>query len=288
MSRSASGDGSIALSTSSTATRSSPSPRTGSRRSIVHVATAIPDDIDPRRAVEQFEPTNRLRTEGTANLRRRRRGGGRRPPDLRERRLHGPPRRRARVRGGPAARRARRRHGAHRRCTRGARADDAGGRRRRAQVRALLRPRDRLRRRRGDRVDDRETADADPDADRREPGPRSLSSTSRTQPGRQSSAIESRADGRLPRRRRRPRPGLGVDSGPRRRDRREAAPMRLPAWLARPMVGAYGVEFMCGLRGASNARAKAELGWTPSPSRACAPDLRLPCASRYHHSIPGD
>ena len=44
------------------------------------------------------------------------------------------------------------------------------------------------------------------------------------------------------------------------------APMRLPAWLARPMIGAYGVEFMCGLRGASNTRAKAELGWSPSPA----------------------
>ncbi|WP_052665062.1 NAD-dependent epimerase/dehydratase family protein [Nitriliruptor alkaliphilus] len=35
---------------------------------IVHVATAIPDPIDPRRIGEQFGPTNRLRTEGTANL----------------------------------------------------------------------------------------------------------------------------------------------------------------------------------------------------------------------------
>jgi len=41
-------------------------------------------------------------------------------------------------------------------------------------------------------------------------------------------------------------------------------PRRLPAWLARPMVGAYGVAFMCDLRGATNAKAKAELGWTPS------------------------
>ena len=39
---------------------------------------------------------------------------------------------------------------------------------------------------------------------------------------------------------------------------------RLPAWLARPMVGAYGVAFMCELRGATNAKAKAELGWRPS------------------------
>jgi nucleoside-diphosphate-sugar epimerase len=40
-------------------------------------------------------------------------------------------------------------------------------------------------------------------------------------------------------------------------------PRRIPAWVARPMAGAYGVAFMTDLRGASNARAKAELGWTP-------------------------
>lgn len=35
---------------------------------ILHIATAIPPDLRPRRAVEQFEATNRLRTEGTGNL----------------------------------------------------------------------------------------------------------------------------------------------------------------------------------------------------------------------------
>jgi nucleoside-diphosphate-sugar epimerase len=35
---------------------------------IVHIATAIPDPIDPRRIGTQFEQTNRLRTIGTANL----------------------------------------------------------------------------------------------------------------------------------------------------------------------------------------------------------------------------
>lgn len=35
---------------------------------IVHVATAIPDPVDPKRIGEQFTVTNRLRTEGTANL----------------------------------------------------------------------------------------------------------------------------------------------------------------------------------------------------------------------------
>jgi len=41
-------------------------------------------------------------------------------------------------------------------------------------------------------------------------------------------------------------------------------PRRLPAALARPFAGAYGVAFMTELRGASNAKAKAELGWSPS------------------------
>lgn len=41
-------------------------------------------------------------------------------------------------------------------------------------------------------------------------------------------------------------------------------PRSLPASLARPMIGAYGVAFMTELRGASNAKAKAELGWSPS------------------------
>jgi nucleoside-diphosphate-sugar epimerase len=41
-------------------------------------------------------------------------------------------------------------------------------------------------------------------------------------------------------------------------------PRSLPSWVARPLVGAYGIAFMTGLRGASNARAKAELGWAPA------------------------
>jgi len=38
----------------------------------------------------------------------------------------------------------------------------------------------------------------------------------------------------------------------------------MPAALARPVAGAYGVAFMTELRGATNAKAKAELGWSPS------------------------
>jgi 2-alkyl-3-oxoalkanoate reductase len=40
-------------------------------------------------------------------------------------------------------------------------------------------------------------------------------------------------------------------------------PRRVPAWLARPLAGEYGVYTMTRTQGASNARAKAELGWTP-------------------------
>jgi nucleoside-diphosphate-sugar epimerase len=40
-------------------------------------------------------------------------------------------------------------------------------------------------------------------------------------------------------------------------------PMRVPAWLARPAAGSYGVAYMTELRGASNARASEALGWRP-------------------------
>jgi nucleoside-diphosphate-sugar epimerase len=35
---------------------------------VVHQLTAIPEDLDPRKMEEQFEATNRVRTEGTRNL----------------------------------------------------------------------------------------------------------------------------------------------------------------------------------------------------------------------------
>jgi 2-alkyl-3-oxoalkanoate reductase len=38
-------------------------------------------------------------------------------------------------------------------------------------------------------------------------------------------------------------------------------PMRLPAWLARPLIGNHGISLMTQVRGSSNARAKADLGW---------------------------
>lgn len=40
-------------------------------------------------------------------------------------------------------------------------------------------------------------------------------------------------------------------------------PRRVPAWLARRLVGEHGVAMMTQTRGASNARARRELGWTP-------------------------
>ncbi|MBG6089756.1 NAD(P)H-binding protein [Actinomadura viridis] len=38
-------------------------------------------------------------------------------------------------------------------------------------------------------------------------------------------------------------------------------PMRVPAWLARPLAGDVAVVMMTEGRGFSNAKAKAELGW---------------------------
>lgn len=45
------------------------------------------------------------------------------------------------------------------------------------------------------------------------------------------------------------------------------APMRVPAWLARPLAGAFGVLSMTKIEGASNARAKRELHWSPVYTR---------------------
>jgi nucleoside-diphosphate-sugar epimerase len=41
-------------------------------------------------------------------------------------------------------------------------------------------------------------------------------------------------------------------------------PRRVPAWLARPMIGRHGVMMMTGMRGSSNAKAKRELDWQPA------------------------
>lgn len=40
-------------------------------------------------------------------------------------------------------------------------------------------------------------------------------------------------------------------------------PLRIPAWLARPLIGEHGVSLMTEVRGSSNAKAKRELEWAP-------------------------
>ena len=40
-------------------------------------------------------------------------------------------------------------------------------------------------------------------------------------------------------------------------------PRRVPVWLARLLVGDVGISLMTEIRGASNAKAKRELGWQP-------------------------
>lgn len=44
-------------------------------------------------------------------------------------------------------------------------------------------------------------------------------------------------------------------------------PRRIPGWLARLVVGSWGAAFLNGLAGASNARAKDELDWRPRYAR---------------------
>jgi nucleoside-diphosphate-sugar epimerase len=41
-------------------------------------------------------------------------------------------------------------------------------------------------------------------------------------------------------------------------------PMRVPALIARPLAGSYGIATMTTAQGASNALAKRELGWKPA------------------------
>jgi nucleoside-diphosphate-sugar epimerase len=42
------------------------------------------------------------------------------------------------------------------------------------------------------------------------------------------------------------------------------SPFHVPAWLARPLIGAGGVAMMTQIRGGSNAKARRELGWQPT------------------------
>lgn len=41
-------------------------------------------------------------------------------------------------------------------------------------------------------------------------------------------------------------------------------PLRLPEWIARVAVGGFAARLLTESRGASNAKAKRELAWTPS------------------------
>jgi 2-alkyl-3-oxoalkanoate reductase len=41
-------------------------------------------------------------------------------------------------------------------------------------------------------------------------------------------------------------------------------PRRVPAWLAKPLIGQQGLNMMTTIRGASNAKAKADLDWSPT------------------------
>lgn len=41
-------------------------------------------------------------------------------------------------------------------------------------------------------------------------------------------------------------------------------PLRVPAWLVRPMLGEHATLMMTDVRGASNAKARADLGWAPT------------------------
>ena len=45
------------------------------------------------------------------------------------------------------------------------------------------------------------------------------------------------------------------------------APRRVPTWLARLLVRRPGVAMMTDISGASNAKAKRELGWQPQYAR---------------------
>lgn len=41
-------------------------------------------------------------------------------------------------------------------------------------------------------------------------------------------------------------------------------PRRMPTWLVRPLLGEQGISMMTMIRGSSNAKARAELGWQPA------------------------
>ena len=229
---------------------------------VISQLTRLPDEYNPRKI--DYGPTNRARAEGGHNLIEAARGAGVQALHHPEHRLH------LRAGGGDGQGRGsagldrcaralpRRRH-RHARAR--ARGDaDAGDRGRGPALRPVLRSRHLLRRRRKHR---RAGASA-PLPDRRSRrGGCSPSSTSTTPPRRRSPSLERGA------------PGIYnvVDDEP--------APLRewLPVYaealgarrplpgpdavLARLVAGPFAAAFATELRGASNAKAKRELGWEP-------------------------
>ncbi|MFL5862225.1 MAG: NAD-dependent epimerase/dehydratase family protein [Solirubrobacteraceae bacterium] len=62
---------------------------------------------------------------------------------------------------------------------------------------------------------------------------------------------------------------------------RAPIPKRIPVWVARLAAGSFGVAFLNGLTGAANARARSELDWRPRYARvhqAWEADFELPVA----------
>jgi uncharacterized protein YbjT (DUF2867 family) len=190
---------------------------------IVHMLTAIPDPVDPRHLARDMALTNRLRTQGTANLLAA--AGGARvivqgvayaydpagPPvkDEDAPLWHHPP-----AQFAPGGRR---RGGAGPPCHLGRGAGAAAGPPLRAGL--WLRPR------------------------RRRPHPAA--------PRRQAPADRRRA--------------LAVLLHPRpRRGHGDLGRRHVPAWLARLVVGGWGVAYMTGLAGASNLRVREKLDWKPT------------------------
>ena len=76
-------------------------------------------------------------------------------------------------------------------------------------------------------------------------------------------AIEHGDARHLQRRRRRAGAGARMAAGRRRATLGARKPMRVPRWIGRLAAGEAAIVMMTEMRGASNAKAKRELGWQP-------------------------
>ena len=74
-----------------------------------------------------------------------------------------------------------------------------------------------------------------------------------------------------------PAPVARVAAGARARRSARKPPRRVPRWLGRLLAGEAAAVMMTEVRGASNAKAKRELGWQPAPSEL-APGLAASAA----------